>query len=325
MDLTIALDRYDRHLPIFDGSVGLLDGVALKPLEVGEALPRRDGLHRHRRMLHDVEFDICEMSLTSFIMAMSRDPDGPLIGVPVFPRRLFSMGNMFVNAKSGIETPGDLRGKRVGIHGWQVAMAVLAKGDLKLSYGVPWEEISWVCMNPENLPLKYPDDTPIERMPEGADIGELLVSGEIDALFSPLIRRSMLAAPTSYRRLFADPQAEEMAYFEKFRFYPIMHLIVVKRETAERIPGLCRALIEMFDDAKRRTWDYYDDSNYTLLAWGRNALETQREILGPDPWPSGVAANRRNLEQFIGYCRDQGLIESELAIECLFEPSELET
>ncbi len=318
MQLTIALDRYDRHAPIFDGRVGLSDGAVLKPLEVGEALDRRHGRHRHRRMLRDLEFDVCEMSLSSFVMAASRDAAGPLVGVPAFPRRLFSLGNMFVNAAAGIETPADLRGRRVGIHGWQVAMSVLAKGDLKRDYGVAWDEIDWLCMNPENLPLSYPEEASVTLMPDEADIGELLVAGEIDALFSPLIRPSMLAAADRWRRLFPDPRAEEARYFRKHGFYPIMHLIVVRREVAERRPGLGPDLVAMFDAAMRETWRDYDDANYTLLAWGRNALEEQRRTLGPDPWASGVAANRRNLERFVSDCRDQRLIEGELPVERLF-------
>jgi 4,5-dihydroxyphthalate decarboxylase len=325
MELTIALDRYDRHVPFFAGTARAPEGFSLRPLEIGESSDKRDGQDRHRRMLHDLEFDICELSLASTITALSRDPDLPIVCVPAFPRRLFSMSQMYVSARSSVAAPIDLVGKRIGVHAWQVTLSVLAKGDLKREYGVDWRDIDWVCMNPENQPITFPDGVRIDRMPPGADIGEMLLAGEIDALFSPQPRQSMLAAPDGYRRLFDDCRGEEIRYFRKYGFFPIMHLIGVKRALAERHPSLCRAVMDMWDDAKRQAYDYYGDSNYSLLAWGREAYEAERAALGADPWPSGLAANRANLEQFIDYCHDQGLIPQPLPVERLFDASVLDT
>ncbi|MBM3487973.1 MAG: hypothetical protein FJX67_15300 [Alphaproteobacteria bacterium] len=320
MDLTIALDRYDRHVPFFTDPVTLPGGVTLKPLEVGESKPNRHGQDRHGRMLHHLEFDIAEMSLASYIMALSRDPALPLVGIPVFPRRLFSMSQMYVNARTGIETPRDLVGKRVGIHAFQVTLSVLAKGDLKLEYGVPWEEIRWVTMNPENVPISFRKGVSVERMPAGADIGEMLMAGEIDALFSPQPRQSMLTGTDRVRRLFPDSRAEEKRYFDKYAFWPIMHLLVAKRAVIDKAPTLPAALIGAWEQAKARAYAFYDDSNYALLAWTRLAFEEERRLLGPDPWHSGLARNRKNLDQFIGYCHDQGLIETPLPVEAMFHP-----
>lgn len=127
--LTIALANFDRHMPFFLGWLPLVEGFHLEALDVGMSPPGRDGGDRHGRMLRDHEFDIAEVSLASYILAKARG--ATFTAVPVFPRRLFSANHIYVGARSGIQTPEDLRGKRVAIRGWQVSLSVLAKGDLK--------------------------------------------------------------------------------------------------------------------------------------------------------------------------------------------------
>ncbi len=325
MDLTIALNRYDRHVPFFNGTVTPPDGITLKPLEIGESIPYRDGTNRHARMLNDLEFDIAEMSLSSFIMAVGRDRNLPIVGIPAFPRRFFSIGQIYVGNKSDVKTPKDLIGKKVGLHSFQTTLSVLGKGDLKLEYGVPWEKIEWYCMRGEIVPVDLGDDVSVQVIGPNDDIGVMLMEGEIDALISPQPRRSMLAAPDRFHRLFPDVKAEETRYFKKYGCYPIMHVMTMKRDLADARPDLAGKILEMCEDAKRQAYGFYDDSNYSLLAWGRNGLEEQQAALGPDPWPNGFAANAKNLAQFIGYSHDQRLIDAPFDPEALFHPSVLGT
>lgn len=321
MELTIALNRYDRHVPFFNGTVEPPPGFTLKPLEVGESAVYRDGTDRHERMLRHQAFDIAETSLSSFIMAVARDPDLPLVGVPVFPRRFFSAGQIYVSEAARITSPADLVGRTVGLHSFQTTLSVLGKGDLKLDYGVAWERVRWVCMRPEILPLTLGDDVSVETLRSDQDIGMMLCEGAIDALISPQPRPSMLARPDRYRRLFPDVHAEEVRYFRKHGFFPIMHVLVMKRALAERFPDLPCALLRMFEAAKQLSYGYYDDSNYSLLADARMLLEQQRAEFGADPWPNGLKANRGNLAQFIGYSYDQRLIRAPFPPEALFHPS----
>lgn len=321
MDLTIALNRYDRHVPFFNDTVVPPKGVRFRTLEVGESALYRDGTDRHERMLKELAFDIAEMSLSTYIMAIDRDPDLPLVGIPVFPRRFFSVGQMYVSAKAKITKPADLVGRRVGLHSFQTTLSVLGKGDLKLEYGVPWEKISWHCMRDEIVPVDLGNDVSVQVIPKNKDIGVMLCEGEIDALISPQPRESMLARPKDYHRLFTDARAEEVKYFRKYGFYPIMHVIVMKRDLAEKHPELPRELIRTFDTAKKLAWSYYDDSNFSLLVDARNLLEEQRAAFGDDPWPNGFAANRKNLTQFIGYSHDQRLIGAAYPAERLFHRS----
>jgi len=325
LELTIALNRYDRHVPFFNGTIDPPDGITLKPLEVGESMPYRDGTNRHDRLLNDQEFDIGEMGLTSFVMSVARDPKLPIVGIPSFPRRFFSAGQIYVNLETGIESPKDLAGKRIGVHSFQTTLSVLAKGDLKLEHGIRWEDIDWYCMREEPVPVEFGDDVSVQVIGPDQDIGVMLMEGKIDALISPQPRQSMLEAPHRYKRLYEDPKSEEIRYFKKYGFYPIMHIMTLKRELADAKPELPRALMDMYEAAKIMAYGYYDDSNYSLLAWSRNALEEQRTALGSDPWTSGFSANRKNLDQFISYSQDQRLIAETYPAERLFHQSVLDT
>lgn len=322
MDITIALERYERHVPFFTGEIKAPAGINLKPLEIGETRMRRDGYDRHHRMLRDLEFDVCEMSLGSYVLGLSRDPDFGMVGVPVFPRRYFSMSQIYVNSATGITTPSDLAGRTVGITAFQVTLSVLAKGDLKRDYGVKWQDVTWRCMRPEQLPIEFPDGVSVERIPEDADMGEMLVRGDLDALICPQrpekTNQALAAAGDKVRRLFADPMAEDGRYYQKYGYFPVMHLLAVRRDVADRVPDLAPALIDMWEESKRIAYDYYEDPAYPLLAWGWNAFNEQRNRLGTDIWPSGLAANCGNLQMFLDACDDQGLMERTLAVDDLF-------
>jgi 4,5-dihydroxyphthalate decarboxylase len=180
--LTMALSHYDRHIPFFDGSIAP-EGVDLTVLEVGQSYPLRHGQDRHERMLQRGEFDICELSLSSYLIAKSRGM--PFTAIPVFPRRLFSQSQMWVNVDAGIRSPKDLIGKKVGLSTFQTTLSVLAKGDLQSEYGVPWEKIQWIVSKEETLPFKPKGNVSIQLVPAGKKIGNMLEQGEIDALMMP--------------------------------------------------------------------------------------------------------------------------------------------
>jgi 4,5-dihydroxyphthalate decarboxylase len=142
---------------------------------------------------------------------------------------------------------------------------------------------------------------------------------------SPEPRASMHARPEGYRRLFRDSRAEELRYFRKYGFVPVMHLLVAKRELAERHPGLVPALMAMFDQAKQAAYRFYEDTAYSLIVGARTLYEEQRAMLGPDPWVNGFAANRKNLAQFLEDAHDQRLTGQLLQPERLFHASTLNT
>jgi 4,5-dihydroxyphthalate decarboxylase len=322
-EISVALDLYDRHMPFFTGAVTPPVGVTLRALEVGMVPPRRHGVRRHARMLHDLEFDFCELSLVSYIIARSRGT--PITAIPVFPRRLFSQNHVYVRDDSPIEHPRDLRGKRVLVWAFQVTMSVLAKGDFRRAYGLDWRDVTWVAEHAEEVPWTPPADVRLERAPSGRSPAELLRSGEVDAYINPHPPLEVLEGDGQIRRLFRDSVGECERHFAKTGYFPIMHLIGVHPRVASEAPHLLREMMRLWDEAKHIAADYYTDHNFSMLAFSRHAFDRQRTTLGRDLWPSGFAVNRVNLERFLEDCVDQHLIERPLAASELFHPSTLDT
>jgi 4,5-dihydroxyphthalate decarboxylase len=315
LKLTMALSHYDRHIPLLDGSVQA-EGVDLQILEVGQSEPLKHGRDRHERMLQNREFDVCELSLSSYLMAKSRGI--PFTAIPVFPRRLFSLSQMWVNVDSGINSPHDLIGKRVGLSTFQTTLSVLAKGDLQSEYNVPWRKMDWVVSKEEAVPFKPQEGVRIELIAPGKKMGAMLEQGEISTLMVPHPPPQALKASPKIRRLFTDPKHEEIKYFQKNGYYPIMHVVALKDEVLAKNPWLSQSIMAAFDKAKEACVAYYDDPNWSRFVWGRHLFEEERKAFGDDPWPHGVKKNRANLERFISYSLDQGLMEKKLEVGELF-------
>ena len=317
--ISLAIDRYDRHMPFFDGTARLAPELDLRVLQVGQTGDLRDGTDRHERMLRDGEFDAAETSLASYLVARANGL--PFTAIPVFPRRLFSQGQIFVNSDSGIDAPADLAGRSVGLQSFQTTLAVLAKGDLAAEYGLDLTSIKWRVRNADTVEVAHDSAYDIARLPTGTDLPTALAEGEIDALFFSRTPRPKAGAEGRIRRLFADPRAEEARYFERNGFWPIMHVVAVKNETAERYPELPARLMTAFDGATRIAADYLADPNWSRLAWAKYTLEDESKAFPKPPWTSGVAANAANLERFVGYACDQGLIDRKLDVAGLFHDS----
>jgi 4,5-dihydroxyphthalate decarboxylase len=320
--LKFAISHYDRYVPILEGVVRA-EGFELELLHVGQSEDRRHGRDRHERMIRGGEFDAAELSLSSYLMARARKL--PFTAIPVFPRRLFSQSQIWINSDRSVRFPQDLIGKRIGLNTFQTTLSVLAKGDLQNEYGVPWREITWVVSKEETVPFAPPDGLVLETAPNNASLGRLLQEGEIDAIFRPHPPREALEGAANIKRLFADPKAEEARYYHKYGFYPIMHVVAFQDRVLLEHPDAPMAFLNMFERSNAITSHYYDDPNWSRLAWGRLHLEEERRLLGDDIWPNGVAKNRANLELFMGHSLDQGLISEIMPVESLFATGTLAT
>lgn len=317
VSLRLALDRYDRHFPFFDQTVQVPENIDLKVLQVGQSQSWRDGGRRHEQMYHDGAFDVCEFGLSPYVMLRDREPELPLIALPIFPRRLFSQSQIFISAKSGITRPEDLKGRRVALRSFHTTLSVLVKGDLKFHYGVPWEDIVWCTSKAEMVEYKRKSGVRVEALPDGMPLQKAMETGHVDAIVVPHPPKGLSSGTLNARRLFADCIEEERQYFRDRGAFPIMHLIVMRRDLFEHEPWLGEAILNMFSQAKEISDGYLDDPNWSRLAWGRHSLEFEKEAFG-DPWPLGFAANRSNLAQFIDYAVDQNLISGRVTPEALF-------
>lgn len=319
LTFTLAIDRYDRLMPFHDGSVELPTDLKLNVLQIGQEAQLRDGSHRHSRMLRDGEFDIAEVSLSSYIAACARGL--AFTAIPIFPRRLFSMGQLFVQTNAPYKNPRHLNGKMIGLQSFQTTLAVLAKGDMASEYGLDLSSVRWMTRNAETIEGSSLERFHIERMPEGLSMIEALKNGLVDAIFYSRTPWNNPYPQMPVRRLFDDPQAEERRYYTKHNYWPIMHLIAIKKPVAERHPELLMQLMYAFESAHRISDRYLDDPGSSRLAWSKYAREQEAGSLGTKLWPLGVAANRTNLIRFINYSYDQGIIDRRISIEEMFHHS----
>jgi 4,5-dihydroxyphthalate decarboxylase len=322
-ELTVAVERYDRHFPFFDGTAKAPDGYKLKVLQVGQSSDLRDGVDRHGRMLHGEEFDVAEFSMSTYLMAKGRNM--PIAGIPIFPRRLFSQSQMWVHPESDLWEPKDLIGKKVALSSFQTTLSLLAKGDMKFHYDVPWEGIHWLMTTDEKVKFDIKEGVKIDFIGNRADLGRMLENREIDAFFLPHPPHSVVSGETAARRLFADCKAEELDYFEKVGDFPIMHVVAIRQSLLDNDPSLAHGVFDMFNQAKALAETYYEDPNWSRLAWGRHYFEEERNLFVRDPWENGFARNKANLERFIKYSHDQGLIEEIYPPSHLFAEETLDT
>lgn len=321
--IDLAIDRYDRHLPFFDGTVTLPEDAGIRVLQVGQTNNLRDGTERHERMLQDGAYDAAETSLASYIAAKAQGL--PFTAIPVFPRRLFSQGQIFVHSDSGINEPRDLEGRSVALQSFQTTLAVLAKGDLATEYGVDLESISWRVKTPDAVKTKGDSPYDITRLPDGADLTDLLCTGEVDALFYSRTPSPPPALAGTIRRLFDDPGQEEARFVARNGYWPIMHLVALKDSSVEQFPDLPAILMKAFETAETLSAAYLADPNWSRMPWAKYTLENEAAAFGRNLWTAGLQANRANLERFIGYAADQGLVGGAMQPEDLFHPTVQDT
>lgn len=225
---------------------------------------------------------------------------------------------MWINVDAGIREPRDLIGKNVGLHSFQNTLATLSKGDLQSEFDVPWRKIRWLLSKKDNIEFEPEKGVMIDQLPENANAGEMLERGELSAMMTPHPPKPVLRGSKKIKRLFADPKAEDLRYYEKNGFFPIMHVVAFKDEVLKKYPEAAESLFKAFGEAKRICREFYADPNWSWLAWGRQAFEEEEKLLGPDPWPYGLEKNRPNLERFVGYSLDQGLMAKKMPVDELF-------
>lgn len=323
LSLSFACGRYDRVQPLVDGRVAVegcdVNVVHLDPEEC------------FWRMLRHEEFDAAEMSLGSYAMLLARG-DERFVGIPVFLSRSFRHSAIWVVDGGPVASPADLQGARIGVPEYQMTASVWVRGLLQHELGVDVASVTWRTGGldqpgrVERQPLRVPSWVKVEPVPAHRTLVEELLDGELEALTAPRVPAEFRRPGTRLRRLLPDWAERERASFARTGVFPIMHMVVLRRAVVERSPWLPASLTKALTEAKDVALAGLADApalRYTmpfLLA----ALEDQAEVFGADPWPYGLEANRTTLEVFLGYLREQGLLEQDLAPDALFAPSSLD-
>lgn len=324
LQLSIAFSDYDRVSALANGLVRP-DGIQLNFL----TLPVEETFFR---MARHQEFDIAEMSLSTYCVLRARE-NPPLIAIPVFPSRVFRHGSMFVSAKSGISDPRDLAGKRIGYPEYQMTAPVWMRGILADDYGVAVEScrhFSGGVEQPgriEKIALALPPAIRLEPIPAGKTLAQMLADGEVDALLAARPPSTLASRPNDVRRLFPDYASAERDYYARTKIFPIMHTVVIRREVYETNRWIAQSLQKAFTLAQRKTYADLNESHAfkAMLPWLPSHVEQVKEAMGDDWWPYGFAANRHVLDTFLRYHHAQGLSARRLQPEELFAPESLES
>jgi 4,5-dihydroxyphthalate decarboxylase len=313
--LSLACWNYDRTRALAEGRVQP-EGIDLNYL----SMPVEETFFR---MLRHREFDVAEMSLSSYAVSLFREQKH-FVAIPIFPSRFFRHSCIYVNAGSGIREPKDLIGKRVGNPEYQMTAPVWIRGILQDEYGVPVDAVTYHTGGEEEpnrgekLKLDLPPRIKVQAIGAKDTLAAMLREGAIDALYTARM-------PSSYpsggkvKRLFENYFEVEQAYYRKTRIFPIMHTVAIRRRIYEKNPWVAMSLYKAFARSQRETYDdlYVTAALKAMLPWLTKHVEDTRALMGDDYWPYGFAPNRETLATFLRYHHEQGLSQR------LLEPEEL--
>ena len=310
IQLTLACGDYEITRALKDGAIKP-DGIDLT------VLTDIDSTTRHWRFLRNREFDVAEVSASSYLLA--RDSGWPIDGIPVFLHRRFRHEFVFVNTSKGIRAPKDLIGRKIGVKSFQASAILWMRGILENEYGVPHKSIDWYAELDEDVAFATPPELRLTTLPEDASLEKMLISGELDAVLHTDLIEPYVDGHPAVARLFDDYKAEEMAFYRKTQIFPIMHVTGIRREIVEKYPWAPIELYKAFDKAKEAGVRRMFNPRVAPLAWWRLAMEEQEKLLGKDPWEYGLTPkNRNNLETLIGYSHQNGMLKRRIPLDELF-------
>ena len=309
LKLTLAIDRYDYLQPLQEGKV--------QPEGLDLDLITLDSKNRHDRMYHDQAFDACEFTMAGYLIARARNVDW-MQAIPYFPRRMFGHHYCFVRAGSEFRKPSDLKGRRIGIRTYENTLAVMVKGMFAHDYGLPLEDVTWVCANNELVGTRPPPSIRVEQLQQGTKLEDLLIAGKIDATVEPALPQSWLSGKGAVARLFPDFEKEEQDYYRRTRIFPIMHPMVIRKEVLDREPWVAASLFNALDESQKTYSRFMQQPHRLSFAWAASYLEQERSFFGGDPFAQGLRANRHDLQTMIGFCEEQGVLDRSLTVDELF-------
>ena len=288
--LRAALADYPHVMALKNGTVRL-DQIAFE-WETVNPITRA-----FRRMVRTGDFDLCEIALTT--LAQSRAFEKDLTALPVVVMRGFHHAALVCPVNSPLRGPEDLAGKRIGVRAFSQTTGVWLRGILLDSYGVDHRTITWVTEEDAHV-QEYRDPANVERIQPGQNLKAMLMSGEIDAAIALTGLDARLI-----RTVIPNADATAAEWYRETGAYPVNHVVCVKTELLQRNPSLGPELMRLFREAKSAASEPSAEARYA-------------PIVGPDPLPYGLDANRPGIELCLRYTTEQGLVPRTYAPEELF-------
>lgn len=322
LNLHIATGPYDR--------IEALRYGAVKPDGITVNYETRIPVHSiFLGMAEREEFDVSELSLALYLTKRSRTlaggEDFPFVAIPVFPSRVFRHGNFFINRKTGIETPKDLEGKRVGIQEYRQTAGIWMRGILRDEYGVDTNSIYWVeggvdvPRKPSASDVRPERAVRLTSLTDFDTLSAALSGGEIDAIMTARVPSSARTDPDVVR-LIPDFRTVEQDWFARTGIFPIMHTVVMREALYRENPWIARSLFAAFEASKEKAAEQmrYTGAMMYMTPWMFDDIDEMDRVFGGDPWPYGLAANRAHLETFMGHLITEAFLPGPTPLDDLF-------
>ncbi len=326
LQLSIAMSDNPRTRPLIEGRVPV-EGIRLVPTACHPS-------EMFWRQLRYGDFDVSEMSLSTLTIATALG-NRDWVGLPIYTMRKFFHTGAIVRREAGINTPADLKGKRVGVPEYQQTAAIWARGVLQHEFGVNPGDMKWFMERNDDKShghstgFKAPPGVSITPIPPTTSIGEMLMKGELDACVHYIVNKNLvdrsrldLSKEPSIKPLF-DAASENKRYYDKTGIYPINHIVVMKRALYKRHPWVALNLFSAFIKAK----DAVREAAQPWLAVQAEVGAVDKTMLGTinhDVMPYGLNAARRVLETVTQYVHEQGLCSRRVGLEEIFAPNTLD-
>ncbi len=329
LPIEVSSYRMDRTAALFDGRVTIEGTKATFFADaIGDMNSAAFGGNGTR--------EITELGLHPFVLAHANENFRDYTLLPVFLQRQFRHKSIFVRTDAGITSPQDLRGRRVGTPGYSSTSLTWIRGILQDEYGVTPQDVEWVIANKDSSAAEagkisaqeqhLPEGINVSSGKAGLDESELLLSGEVDALFHAATPTAYVKGDPRVARLFSNAREVEQDYFRRTGIFPIMHALAIRRDVAARHPWLARAVFDAFSLAKSAAYDTKDRLTWALdmLPWYGQELEDTRKLMGRNFYSYGMKRNRKTLELLFSYSQRQGMAKRVLTVEETFLPESLE-
>jgi 4,5-dihydroxyphthalate decarboxylase len=293
------------------------------------------------RQLKFQEFEVAEMSMSSYLIARSQGAD--MIALPVFPSRRLFQTELSYHVDSGIKGPGDLIGKRLGVAEYQQTAALWIRGILEHDFEVSQYKVHWYMERSEEMShggatgFKPPPGISFSRIPRDKSLASTLLNHELDVahIASPWVLRGNALDRSSritgggdwskIRPLFPDRMAEGARFFQKHGFLPVNHAYIIRGDIHRKCPWAAASLYDSFVKAKALAREKLLENIPAALIFGAEYLAMTRERVGDDPFPYGVKANLALLDTITGYSYEQGLTPHRMKVEELFAEETLDS
>ena len=318
LPLKLACWDYDRTRPLIDGRV--------KPQGIDLRVTLMRPQQAFTKMLETDDFEIAEMSFSSYI-GLKAQGHCPMIAIPVMLSKMFRHDCIYVRADSGIKTPQDLKGKRVGTIRYASTGVVYIKGFLQHDFGVRPRDIHWFIGGLEEpvkaeRPPRTPDDIRITLLSQSQTLEGMLASGELDAVIALQLPGSFVRREPHIARLFPDFKTVEIDYFRRTRVFPVMHTVVIRDTVHAAHPWMAKSLYDAFCAARDiAVHGLYDtDALHLTLPFLIDHFEETYRTLGADFFAYGLAANHASVAALCQYLHEQNLSDHLVAPESLFVP-----